>query len=266
MPLHALAQDAVFEITPLIPPEKVADWFVKFFPDLEELNAIAKRSKRRKDAQGIIEKFDMPLMVGDIALYRLSVGALEWLEECPQRWWGADAKNPNFRLLELATIYAMGHRLKEDFNLLTSEPHARKTIMKWAKSTKVSEDVLMIGASYLLPENDPIARIIMGGNSDTDSEVDISRIAQKVSELSGINLVSCIWEMSADMFWNIYTDYMDSQEDELNANLKAAKKAQHVETWVVMQKVALIKSRRKLLKSTKDWLETLSNGAKVKEI
>ena len=265
MSLHPLAQDAVNEIVPLLPIDKVAEWFIKFFPAIEELNAVAKRSKRRKDAQDLIDSLDLPLMVGDISLFRLSVGALEWLEGYPQKWW-AESKKPNFRLVELATVYAMAHRHKADYETLVSEKTARKTILSWARKTNQAEDVLIMAGSYLLPQNDAVASMIMGSGKGQDSEsgTSIEAIGQRVAQLAGVSLFSALWEMPAETFWGLYCDWIDSEESELNATLQAQKKAKHIETFVVRQKIALIKLRRKLLQGTRDWLLSLSSGANEK--
>jgi len=255
MPLHPLALDAVQEITAHVPPEKVGEWFNLFFSEVSALDAVARRKKRRAEAQDVIDSLDLPLKVGEISLYRLSVGGVEWLENYPQKWWGRDALKPDMRLVELATVYAMANRGKAPYESLTAPKAAKRAIIEWAKNTMIAEDLLITAASYLIPENDPVSREIMGVQESSESSIDIQAIAAKVAEISGCSVVSAIWEMSADNFWNIYCDWIDAREAELNENLKAAKKALSVETWVVMQKIALIKARRVLLKKTLEWLK-----------
>ena len=255
MPLHGLAQDAVLEILPYVPSDKVGEWLIKFFPEISRLDELSRRGKRRKDAQDVIDSLDFPLKVGEACLYRLTVGGMEWLENYPQKWWGGNNSSSELRLVELATCYAMANRGKESYERLTTPKDAKREIIAWVKSTKAAEDALFLAANCLLPENDPIAREIMGVPDEDGKGVNIQAVAMKVAALAGVSVVSAIWEMSADSFWNIYCDWIDEQEDELNASLKAAKKAPHVETWIVRQKIALIKARRELLSKTLEWLK-----------
>ena len=258
MPLHPLAQDAVKEVSKHIPQDKILDWSIALFPEIRELDSIARRNKRRTDAQDIIDSLDFPLVVGGVSLQKLSVGGNEWLKTYPAKWWGVESENKDLPLLELATVYAMAHRQKEDYSRLVSRFPAKVAIMAWAKELKVAEDVLISAATYLLPQNDPIALLISGVVDESDkSATDIQTYAQKVSERAGIPIHSAIWELPADAFWNFYCDFLDEKENEYNAELKAAKKNVSLETWVGKQKVSLIKARRDLLKKSIEWLKSI---------
>jgi hypothetical protein len=265
MTLHPLAKDTLIEIGNTVPPQFLMDWFIQFYGDIKRLDDIARRTHRRKDAQDIIDALDMPLMVGDVKLYRLSVGGIEWVQNFPQKWWGLEGDSVDLRLVELATCFAMAHREKEEYSNLVSKAKAGVKILEWAKGLKVSEEVLVYGASCLLPENDPVARLIMGVGSEEDSEhFSIASLASKVAPLAGVSTFSAIWEIPAETFWGFYCDYIDEKEAEANAELKASKKAPHVEAWVSKQKIALIKGRRELIKNTLKWLK--ENEQRIVEI
>lgn len=258
MSLHPLTTEAVREVAKHIPPDKHLEWTIALFPEIAELDAIARRSKRRRDAQDLIDSLDLPLVVGGVHLQKLSTGAMEWLEYYPQKWWGYESEKQDLRMVELATVYAMAHRAKEDYLALVSSLPSRLAILTWAKQTKVAEDVLILGASFLLPQTDPVARFIMGVPEDSDgSTADLQTIAQTVATRAGVSIHSAIWEMGADSFWGHYCDYIDSREDEYNGELKASKKPISLETFVGKQKIALIKGRRELLKKSLQWLKGL---------
>ena len=258
MSLHPLAQEAYKEVSSHIPPNRLVDWSIALFDSIAELDAIARRQKRRRDAQDLVDSLDLPLVVGGIPLFKLSVGGMEWLENCPQKWWGASSACQDFRLIELSTVYAMAHRRKEDYlNLLSAFP-AKIAVLTWAKQTKVAEDCLIMGASYLLPQNDPVARMIMGvPEASEDGPADLQTIGQIVAKQAGVSVFQALWEVSADSFWGFYCDYVDAKEDEYNAELREAKRNISLETFIGKQKVALIKARRELLKKSLAWLKGL---------
>ena len=266
MPLNPLAKEALLDCLQCIPSHLQADWFIEHFESIQRLHSIAGRDKRRDVAQDLLDSLDMPLMAGGVPLRRLSVGATEWVDAYPQTWWGVKSDKPNYRLVELAVVFAMAHREQEEFSALVRPKDAEKAILAWAKKTKVAEEVLTLTASFLMPEGDPIASLIMDMEVKESSPIRILEIAEKVSEKSKVPLFSCIWEMSADNFWSIYCSYLDDIESEHNAQLASLKQSPSIETWVVKKKIALIKARRDLLKKSKAWVDEIQkpDGAKDK--
>ncbi len=133
---------------------------LEHFDDLAALDAAA-RAQERLPIDYEVGILGLPVLIGDpdgpagscAALYRLSYGALRWIEECARLWFEGDPLYGN-----LAVAWAMAHaRDSQAFRGQAADRRqARRTIAAWATSLNCSVEELVRATSHLLGPSTPV--------------------------------------------------------------------------------------------------------------
>lgn len=250
--LHPLAFDGVNRLTANFDRETLADFYVRFFGSIRELDVVASRTSRRPCAQDDIERLDLPLVVGRVVLRRPSVGGMEWLRTRASVWWGISTRAYTFAL-----AYACAHRTREEFDLVQSRTMASLRVWMWVLASCASEEALRRAAISLLPPpDDSLAWFSTPGDDyDSSSKLDLMAIAMRLATEKGQTCQYWLWEVSNDDFWAAVCDLADKLDAKFNkASLKAGKG--HADgTWWVLQRRALKRCEDRLEADVKKWLE-----------
>ena len=118
---------------------------IAHFDDLVTLDRLA----REQQCPSLAEKLhilDQPVLVGEIALYRLSWAAWEWVEQVAS-WLGDEP------IAEMVVPFAMAQaRSKAPLAAAADERAARRVLEAWARSLTCSLEALLLACSSLLPE------------------------------------------------------------------------------------------------------------------
>lgn len=245
--LHPLAFDGVNRLTLDFDRDTLADFHVRFFDQIKELDSVACRERRRPCAQDDIERLDLPLVVGAVLLRRPSAGAMEWLRTRAGAWWGESSRAYSF-----AVAYACGHRDAATYDRLQSRAVASFKVWRWALLAGASEEALRRAALSLMPPPDDSLRWF----SDPDEPPE----GQKAPDLGAIALLLCkhygqtpshwLWEVSDDDYWNALFDIHDDAEASL-----PDEKARAKGSWWNRNRHALKRCEDRLEADVKEWLE-----------
>lgn len=243
--MHPLAQDAYIRVSRGMDAATLSAWTVRFFRDLAELDAIARRESRRPIAQDDLERLDLPLDVGrGVLLYRPSVGGMNWLRTKAAEWWGNDV-----RKYTLALAYVCAHRDKDSIVTVRRRVAAWLRVKAWAVGTRVSEEALRRAAIALLPPTDDSLKwYAMPDDGDgSDADIDLAAIAAAIAEKMGGTPEHWLWETSDDDFWGAWCGLMDKSEayDREHENPRC---------WWRRQRRALLKIETALQEDTAAWL------------
>lgn len=118
----------------------IADW-----DDLVELERMAVAIER-PPAEERLALLAAPIVVGGVPLYRLSLGALEWLMERALPWFDGDAD-----LQDLLVAYAMANvKAPEVFLRLHTAKAARTEVLGWARTVRASKAELGLAMTALM--------------------------------------------------------------------------------------------------------------------
>lgn len=250
--LHPLAKDGILRITADFDRDTLADFYLCFFHRIRELDAVASRTSRRPAAQDDIDRLDLPLVVGRVALRRPSVAAMEWLRTRASAWWGGSRRAYTFAL-----AYACAHRSREEFDCVQSRPMASLRVWAWVLSSCASEESLRRAALSLLPPPDDSLAWFSSPNENhgPDANLDLMAIATRVAAVKGQSAQHWLWEVSSDDFWSAVCDLADKLDAKFNrASLKAGRG--HADgTWWMVQRRALKRCEDCLEADVKKWLE-----------
>ena len=118
---------------------------------VEDWDAIAALDRLARSATEVSPEdrllfLDLPAVVGDVALYRLSWGASDWLTSLAMSWWEL---NPF--LLNMAVVWAHAHaRDPEAFRRCAREAAAAREIMTWCAACPEPVFVLLEACDSLI--------------------------------------------------------------------------------------------------------------------
>lgn len=172
----------------------------------DEVDALVMACRRAENPyEGVnADAMGKPVMVCDgVFLWRMTAGASAWLDEYPDKWWGAGTeKRPRYFW---ALVYALIHaREREAFAGLDTEEKAEKAILRC---------VLRIPAT--VEEIEYAVDVALGRRTDTkrrgnfiDESVDWSRIAARLEAHSGIKSEEWLWGRSASYAVRAYNDLL----------------------------------------------------------
>lgn len=91
---------------------------------------------------------DLPLIAGNVHLYRLSWGALDWVADCAATWYADDG-----RMYDRALAWAHAHaRSPGAFRRCSSQREATAEILKWSRAQSSSWNAIMTGVDSLISE------------------------------------------------------------------------------------------------------------------
>ena len=196
----------------LIPADATPAWVLDHHGELAELDELARR-KTRRPPQAVADLLDLPVRLGpdgEVALYRLSLGAWLWLEECVIPWWN-DARP---ELCDLAFAFAMAHgRTPEAMQDCAVEWRARWIVLGWARRLRCSKAALLAAAKGLMPEGDPLAHYYVAGKTpDPRDDPGWEKVLAAMARESGQPAEHWLWDVSRERFVAALTDLNDTRE------------------------------------------------------
>ena len=247
--LHPLAFDGVNRLTADFDKDTLADFYVRFFDAIQELHAVASRTRRRPTAQDDIERLDLPLVVGSLLLRRPSVGGMEWLRTKASAWWGEST-----RAYSYALAFVCAHRNAATFDLLQSRTYASFHVWKWALQARTSEESLRRAALALMPPPDDSLRWFSDPDEqaqNTHAAPDLGAIALSLTKHYGHTVSHWLWEVSDDDFWAATCDLNDDADAELSDESRHAKG-----TWWHRHRSALKRCEDALERDVAAWIES----------
>ena len=164
---------------------------IEDFPAIMTLHILGDRRSNpgtRSQQQAML---DYPVKSGDVDFYRLTFGALFWLEQCTE-WWGE-----NGLLTACASLYAMAHcRAPDAFADLYDKRPAERAVTKWAKAHTRSIDAFCNATGDLLPE----PSFVPGGGNTGYGQV-LSILLSEIGHTPNYWL----WECTAEFVCEILT-------------------------------------------------------------
>ena len=201
----------------LIPADATPAWVLDHHGDLAELDELARR-KTRRPPQAVADLLDLPVRLGpdgEIALYRLSLGAWLWLEECAIPWW-SDTRP---ELCDLAFAFAMAHgRTPEAMQDVSVEWRARWIVLGWARRLRCSKAALLATAKGLMPEADPLAHYYVAkAQPDPRDDPGWEKVLVAMARESGQPAEHWLWDVSREQFFAALANWNDSIEATNNA-------------------------------------------------
>jgi hypothetical protein len=251
--LHPLALDGFLRITRDFDRDTLSEFVAAFHGRLAELDAVARRERRRPCAQDDIDRLDAGIAVGKVVLRRPSVAAMDWLRTCAAGWWGEST-----RAYAYAMAYACAHRGENAFIFLRSRPRASWICWRWAFSSGASEEALLRAAISLLPPpedslqwfDDPDAPKTVNGPPP-----DLMAVAMRLSSELGGTPGHWLWEVADEDFWKAVCDLADKADAEMDASSMAAGKGHADGSWWRKHRKALARCEAALEADAKAWAE-----------
>ena len=248
--LHPLAQDGVLRLTADFDRDTLADFHIRFFSRIRELDAVASRTSRRPASQDDIERLDLPLYVGRVALRRPCPAGVQWLLTKALAWWGESS-----RVYGLAMAYVMAHRGNQE---LLSRLHGRAwaslSVWAWACSVGASEEALRRAARALMPPPDDSKRWFAPADAPQEDGHDLFAIALGLTRHFGQTPAWWLYDAADEDFWKAVCDLQDAADAELDAASLKANRGHDSEGWWVRQRSALATVEKTLEAEVAEWL------------
>lgn len=139
-----------------------------------------------------------PVRVGGATLWRLTIGASVWLQDCAFRWWAGDEGR-----LGMAVAWALAHSRNRDAitaAAASGAADAAKTIKAWALTLTCTRDELDAAMDELMPP----APQSHPGEASEGNQADWQAVALDISVLTGIPIDAWVWECSKDQTLRAY--------------------------------------------------------------
>ena len=248
--LHPLAQDGVLRLTANFDRETLADFYVRFFDRIRELDAVASRTSRRPVAQDDIERLDLPLQVGRVTLRRPCPAGVHWLTTKALTWWGESS-----RVYGLAAAYVMGHRGdRKALSRLYSRAWASLAVWAWACRAGASEEALRRSARALMPPPDESDKWLRPPDEPLPGAPDLAAIALGLSKHFGQTPAYWLFDVADDDFWGAVCDLQDAAEAERDAISVTKDHGHSPDSWWYRQRSALAAVERTLEAEVTQWL------------
>lgn len=248
--LHPLAQDGILRITADFDRETLADFYFRFFSRIRELDAVASRTSRRPAAQDDIDRLDLPLYVGRVALRRPCPAGVQWLMTHALAWWGESS-----RVYGLAMAYVMAHRGNQDaIARLYGRAWASVKVWAWACTAGASEEALRRAARSLMPPPDASKKWFSSPDDPPDESPDLGAIALGLSKHFGQTPAFWLYDVADDDFFKAVCDLQDARDAELDAAALKADRGHDPDCWWVRHRAALAAIEKLLAAETADWI------------
>jgi hypothetical protein len=157
----------------------VADWAA-----LQELQRLACLTTDPPEEKNLLF-LDLPVVIGNCSLYRLSWGALDWLREYAFVWWEGT------RMEDRALVWAHAHaRQPEAFQRCAEERAAFAEIRRWSRTLSA-----------------PVAQLVAGTQTLSQSAPRSDGSGESVPAGAAINSLMEAYHQPADYFvWGISSD------------------------------------------------------------
>ena len=208
---------------------------VEDFGAIAELDRLA-RAATAAPAEDKLVFLDLPLIVGNVHLYRLSWGALDWVAECAWSWYSEDGCMYD-RALAWAHVNARSPRA---FRRCSSMREASAEISRWAREQSVPWQMIMTGVDQLMAELKPKDKSEQKRNGDklsTSSFLDI------LLATHGGTIEYWLWDVSLVAMQRFSAAIQYRQESESGEMLMVQGKApdagsQHAKRTIRLQRAA----------------------------
>ena len=175
-----------------------------------EIVALVKAvDKLRNPFTGVnLDVVGMPITVGNVTLWKLTVGATVWLAEFAKVWWLDKGKEKSYFW---ALVYAcVNARRRGAFDFLTEEKKAASEIKRLALSLAVYEQELVEAVNKCLAVRESKAPRADGKSTTPDDapeiQTDWASIIARLEGQSGIPADEWCWNRSADYVLRVHED------------------------------------------------------------
>jgi hypothetical protein len=119
---------------------------VEDYSAITELDRLARASTEMVPEDRLLF-LDLPVVVGNVMLYRLSWGASDWLTQCAMEWFRDEPT-----MLDRSIVWAHVHSHEpKAFDVVANSISASKAIMEWSQGLTASFQSLMAAADQLCP-------------------------------------------------------------------------------------------------------------------
>jgi hypothetical protein len=148
-----------------------------------------------------------PVVNGNLTLYKLTVGASVWLDECAEKWWGNDTGEYFWAL-----VYALSHgRIKGAFDELLQKDKAEGIIRRWSKSINITREevdeavseVLEIGRDLQSTKDKQKAQI------QQPQDIDWASLIQELEIATGVPAHEWLYGKSAEYTLRAYAKHRE---------------------------------------------------------
>lgn len=194
---------------------------VEHFGDLLNLHRLAE-AMGGKTLRERVDQLNQPVMVGKVRLYRLSFGAIDWLDAGPVQWFSDD------RILgSLATAFAMAHsHQRRVLDRLADPTRTEREIRLWERGTGCAADALMEAVDALLERPDDGQRSEVRDQKSDDAEL-VSRhpVLHRLMHAYGGTIDYWLWEVSADDCVELLDQIRADQDAQTRATSNASGRA-----------------------------------------
>lgn len=165
---------------------------VEDFAAIADLDRLA-RACSDMPAESRLLFLDLPVIVGDVKLYRLSWGAIDWMVECAAVWF-----SDNGSLYDRAIAWAHAHaRSPGAFRRCASRREAEAEIWRWSREISAPWQAVLAAVDELTSE--------LSSKKDGTERKDRTRtsdapILESLIEQYGKTLDYWLWDISAAVF------------------------------------------------------------------
>jgi hypothetical protein len=203
--LHPKAERIVRRALSVGPVDPVTD-----FAAIAELDRLAREQFEPRPEERLVF-LDLPVIVADVHLYRLSWGALDWLCECGLPWFSKDQ-----RFYARVEVWAFAHARSPDvFRAASSPQAARAAVTTWSRNVRAPFADLIRAADAMLGEPKG------GGTSTADPNAPAAPLLRELMGEYGHDLDYWIWGLSAEALKSIIEAHC-RRRDAQNAAASAA--------------------------------------------
>lgn len=153
------------------------------FDDIRKIDDLAWAITTPKMVTDKLALLDLPTYVGDAALYRLTFGALFWLQEYAEHFF-----NDSELLMTLAIGYAMAHAHDPDaLESCTDRGRALKAIKKWAWRSNIG-----------IQQLDVYIKSVLNADKGDSQEVDYPCLFEMLTADRGCDLQYWLWDCNVE--------------------------------------------------------------------
>lgn len=169
--------------------DPVEDWLT-----ISELDKLA-RAMTEVSCESRLLYLDLPIVISDIKLYRLSWGAMDWVTQCASLWF-KDALSYD-RALAWAHAHARSPRA---FLRCTNSRDAHAEVSQWARGLSAPWQAIMIAVDELLSE------IVSSDQADKKSKsarTSDGPVLESLMNEYGKPVEYWLWDLSAAAFMSL---------------------------------------------------------------
>lgn len=148
-----------------------------------------------------------PVVNGNLTLYKLTVGASVWLDECAEKWWGNNTGEYFWAL-----VYSLAHgRTVGAFDSLLDKNSAEKTINKWQKTITLTRGEVEEAVDAILDigRDIPSSKEQAQRQTQQPQDIDWSGLIQELEITTGIPAHEWLYGKSAEYTLRAYSKHRD---------------------------------------------------------